>query len=75
MTGWEWDNVDRTMTMPRLQALQGVWDMTPPPAQTLTMLAQSKGFKPAGRKKKKPSIEKNENVGAALELAKALKGM
>ncbi len=69
MTGWDWDHVDRTMTIPRLMSLQKVWEATPPPALSLTAIAQANGMKKKGKPKPK------KNAGAALELAEALKGL
>lgn len=56
------------MTMPRLAALEAVWETSPPYTRSLSWLAQSEGLKV-----KRP--KQNKNVGAALELAQAIQGM
>lgn len=71
MTGRPWKEVDETMTMPRLMAMEKVWKTIPSPAISLSMIAQANGMKVS--KKSKDKAMKNKNVGSALELAKALK--
>lgn len=72
MTGWTWDYVGKNMTMPMYSALYEVWNVTPPPARSLSVIAQNYGLK-LGSKKKKTAIE-NQNAGAARDLANALQG-
>lgn len=68
MTGaTDWDHLENTMTIIRLEKLQDQWDRIPAPAMTLSMLAQAKGWKP---KKKKTT-----NTGSAKELAHVLGGL
>jgi len=67
MTGWDWDHIEETMTIPRLLALEQEWKKTPPLAVSMAVVAQSKGMKIEGKKKK-------ASKGAAVDMANALKG-
>lgn len=52
MTGMTWDDVENTMTMPRLKALEEQWKITPPIAVSASWTAQYHGLKLAKPAKK-----------------------
>lgn len=49
------------MTIPRLQALEEVWSVNPPPAITLAVIAKSKGMKTEKRKPKKKAKSNSDD--------------
>ncbi len=59
MTGWTWDHVETTLTVPRLRALHEEWQRHPPMP---VLFAAWLGVKP-------------REYGTAEELAQRLRGM
>ncbi len=59
-----WDEVENTMTMPRLKALEEQWKKIPPLSITLSYLAQYHGMKlQKPEKSKEEFFQELKNLG------------
>ncbi len=61
LTGWTWRDIDLQMTLPRLSALQSVWQSLPPVAMQLLGIGQVLGMK------REPATAANATSGQAIE--------
>jgi len=61
MTGWTWEYIDETMTLPRFYSLLDFWEVTPPLARSINevrmMLRLYFGIKDKTPHKKKEMTE------------------
>jgi len=49
-TGWNWDEAETQLTLPRLRAFARVWAQSPPPPVLLRLIAEALGWRvPAAR--------------------------
>lgn len=64
-TGETWDEIENNMTIPRLQALEKVWETSPPIARSISWIAQSRGMK-----LKRPRKETKEQSKEFMDVLK-----